>query len=186
MTAVDAASPAAPGGALPAEALVLGPRDALVVLGLRVVRRTALIVVPLGATVALLAGTAEDRLASSFTSIPGFLDSLLSPLWLLAIGVLLRLAVAPLAYLAALVVAAVGPRDVRQTPDSRGAWSRFNDLFRVAGGLRALRWTIAVRDEAVTLAGSPGRLLRRLERLLAWLVWVGWAGFVVTVMVRTS
>jgi hypothetical protein len=185
VTAVDQ-DPSPAHGALPADALVLGPRDALVVLGLRLVRRTSLLVIPLGATVALLAGTSQDNLATRFTSISGFLDSLLSPLWLLAIGVALRVAVAPLAYLAAFVVAAVGPRDVRQTPDARGVWSRFNDLFRVAGGLRALRWTIAVRDEAVTLGGPFGRLLRRLERLLAWLIGVAWALFVVTVAVRTD
>ena len=84
---------------LPAEALVLGPRRA----GRpRPACRPARGPGPPagGVGVALASGISEDRLSTQFDTVSGWLQSLLSPLWLLAIAVLLRLAVV-VAYLAA-------------------------------------------------------------------------------------
>lgn len=177
MTSRETSGAGRGGRVLAAEVLVLGRRDAVVVLGLRVLRRGSLLVIPLGATVAVLAGTSEERLGAQFDTVSGWLHSLLSPLWLLAIGILLRLAVAPLAYLVAVGVAVSGPCDVRQRPDRRTSWSRLTDLFRVAGGLRALRWTRSARDVAVALSGGLGRVLDRVERLLGWAICLAWATF---------
>lgn len=168
---------------LPAEAFVLGPRDALLILGLRVVRRAALVLLPVGVGVALASGISEDRLSTQFDTVSGWLQSLLSPLWLLAIAVLLRLAVVPVAYLAALGAALLGPCHVEVTPEGRSRWSVFGDRFRVAGGLRAFRWTVAARDVAVGLVGGVGTLLKRSEWLLGWAIWLAWALLVVGIAV---
>ena len=171
---------------VPAEALVLGRRDALVVLGLRVLRRVALVLIPVGATLALLGGSSQDRLNAELDTVSEWWHSLVSPWWLFTIGVLLRLTVVPAAYLAALGAAVLGPRQVRAEPDARTAWSRLGDTFRVAGGLRALRWTDAARDVAVGLRGSYGVLLRRLEVVLGWLLVAAWVLLVVVIGVRAG
>lgn len=158
---------------------MLGRHDALVVLGLRLLRRATWLVIPVGASFAVLAGISQDRLASQYDTPSDWVHALISPLWLLTIGVLLRLAVAPVAYLVAVVVALLGPRDIRQADDRRNRWSRATDLFRVAGSLRALRWTVAVRDEAVSLTGGLGEVLRVAEAVIGWLIVVAWIGFAV-------
>lgn len=165
---------------------MLGRPDALVVLGLRLLRRGTWLVIPLGASVALLAGISQDRLSTQYDTLSDWVDALISPLWLLTIGILLRLAVAPIAYLVAVVVAVLGPRDIRQADDRRNDWSRATDLLRVAGSLRALRWTVAVRDEAVSLTGGTGEVLRVAEAVIGWLIVAAWIGFVVVAVVGTS
>lgn len=171
---------------MPAASMVLGRRDAVVVLSLRLLRRGTWLVIPLGASLALLAGISQDRLASQYDTLSEWVHALVSPLWLLTIGILLRLAVAPVAYLAAVVVAILGPRGVQQVEDQRNRWSRATDVIRVAGGLRALRWTVAVRDEAVTLTGGSGKVLRAAEAVIGWLIVVAWTGFGVIVVVGTT
>lgn len=160
---------------------MLGPRDALVVLGLRVLRRGTWLLFPVGACVALLAGVSEEGLSTRYDSVFEWLHALTSPLWLLAVAVLLRLAVAPVAYVASLSVAILGPRGVSRTTDDRSRWSRWGDLLRVAGGLRALRWTLAVRDEAVSRSGRRGRVLQVFEAVTGGLILLAWVGFAVLV-----
>jgi len=170
---------------LAAESLVLGRRDAWVVLGLRILRRATWLVIPLGASFALLAGISQDHLSTEYGSVSDWVHALLSPLWLLTIGILLRVAVAPLAYLVGLGVTLLGRRDVRQATDGRSRWTRRTDALRVAGGLRALRWTIAVRDQAVAMTGRPGRILRVAEGVVGWSIACAWAVFVGVVVART-
>ncbi|HEX3223999.1 MAG TPA: hypothetical protein VHR35_15655 [Nocardioides sp.] len=170
---------------LPVSALTVGSWDAWVLLCLRCARRVAVLLIPLGCCVAVLSGLFDDRLASHFATVGAFLNALVSPLWLLAVGILLRLAIAPMAYTAALLVVVAGRVEVVGGSGTTSRWSRFIDAFRVAGGLRALRWTSAVCDEAAARLGVAGRLLRLTEQILGWLVVVAWAAFVVVVALHT-
>lgn len=168
----------APRPAIDASVLTAGRWDAWAVLGLRVARRLALLLIPVGLGVAVLSGLFDERLASNFDSVSAYVHALLSPLWLLALGLLLRLAIAPVAYLLALLAALSARVEVVGGPARVSRWSRVMDFGRVAGGLRALRWTTPVRDDAAARLGQPGRLLRVAELTLGWLVVLAWATLV--------
>jgi hypothetical protein len=137
-----------------------------------------------GLGVAVLSGLFDEHLASNFDSASAFVHALLSPLWLLALGLLLRLAVAPVAYALALLVVLAARVEVVGGPDPVSRWSRVMDLGRVAGGMRALRWTTPVRDDAAAKLGRPGRVLRVAELVLGWLVVLAWTALVPVVVVH--
>jgi hypothetical protein len=105
----------------------------------------------------------DEALADELDTPEGLIRSLATPLALLAIGVLLRLLVTAAALsLAAALVVGVG-LDVRSEVDQRSILRRWFDRARIAGGYRSLRWTWAVRDEAVYRLGTRGRWLARTD-----------------------
>ena len=171
------------GSSVAAEEVLLGPRDATGLLSLRVVRRLSLLLIPVGTGVALAAGVSQARLGTQFDSVSGWLSSLVSPLWVLAVAILLRIAVAPAAYLAALGAMLHGARVLQYDPRQESPWKRLTDTCRLAGGLRALRWTYAVRAVAVDRCGSSGVALKRAEQVIGASIWVAWVLLVVGAVV---
>lgn len=146
-------------------AVVLGPgrRSALIVLVLRLMRAGSITVILAGAAVASAFGGLDEETAGELASVGGLVRALATPLMVLAAGIVLRLLVGPLAYLAALAVVGIHRGEVTPSDERRRPFTRWRDRLRVVGGYRSLRWTIAVKHEAVDRLGATGRLLSWAE-----------------------
>jgi hypothetical protein len=155
--------------------------DAVAVLLLRCLRTVSWVLLAVGLAVAIRTGSTVDP--EDFATPSALLESILSPLAVLATGVLVRVLLTPIAWSSAFVVALrsrprlqPGPR----RPSSPGVlWL---DLARVADGLRALRWTTAARDGAVSRLGRWGTGLLVADYLLKGVLTAAWAGVVVVLL----
>ena len=154
----------------PGRALGDGPGGPVPLLLLRCLRTATLVLITAGIGVAVLAGRDDDL--STIGTPSGLLRSLVTPLAVLAAGIVLRLLLTPLAYLSALAVVLGAGADVVPDDDRRATPTRWSDRLRVANAYRSLRWTSAVKDRAVTEAGGAGRALRVAEDVLRVLIGV--------------
>jgi hypothetical protein len=167
---------------------ISGPIDARILLGLRCARRAFFPLLWLGlagATVWILVvrdlGAAElEEELLGLSEDNGLFQAILSPLAGVAFAFLWRIGVA----LAALGVAYPLTRgiDTQHYPDASalgGRWRLVWDRWYWTRAYRALRWTWAVRAEAIDRAGTSGPWLDLCERLVrvsgyvlvvAWLV----------------
>ena len=171
-------------GLLRAEAMLRpGPFDAAALLWLRCARTATLVLLPLGGIVAVLSGRLDEALADELNTPEGLIRSLATPLALLALGVLLRLLVTAAAFSLAFALVVGEALDLRSEGDDRSTLRRWFDRTRIAGGYRSLRWTWAVRDEAVRRLGARGR---RLARVDAWLRVVAFLALVAFVFVAAG
>jgi hypothetical protein len=160
-----------------------GP-DAVALLSLRVLRTTSLALISWGAAIAT-AFAGYDHLTDRIATPSALLGSLLTPFAVLALGVILRVLVAPLAYFVSLVFIGVSSLDITSVNDRRGWWGKMTDRIRLAGAYRSLRWTNAVKDEAVASLGRPGMVFKGVEQVTSVLVYVGWAAFLVAALGET-
>lgn len=132
-----------------------------------------------GATIALVSHGLATDLEPALSTPTGLLQSLATPLAVLAGGLGLRLLVAPFAYSLAYLFVIRGGRDICRVPDRRSGWARVWDRFRLASAYRALRWTTPVKAEAVARLGTRGVILARAEIALRILAGIGAIAFVV-------
>lgn len=146
-------------------AVFLGPgtRSALVLLMLRLLRSGSVALIIVGAAVAVAFGRLDDETAAELGSLEGLVHALATPLVVLAAGIALRLLVSPLAYLAALAVVGLHRGEVSPAAERRHPFTRWRDRLRIVGGYQSLRWTVAVKHEAVDRLGATGRLLSWAE-----------------------
>lgn len=173
------------GGITPAMA-ISGPVDARILLGLRCARRAFFPLLWLGlagATVWILLvrdlGAAElEAEISRLSEDGGLAAAILSPMAGVAFAFLWRIGVA----LTALAFAYPLTRgiDTQHYPDASvlgGRWRLVWDRWYWTRAYRALRWTWAVRAEAVDRAGTSGRWLdlgERLVRVSGYVLLVSW------------
>ncbi len=160
--------PGAPSGTWSAgvpAAVVLGPdrRSALVLLVLRLLRSGSVALILVGAVVAVAFGRLDEESTAELVTLDGLVRALATPLVVLAVGIALRILVSPLASLAALAVVGVHRGEVTPRTERRSRFTRWRDRLRIVGGYRSLRWTIAVKHEAVDRLGATGRLLSWAE-----------------------
>ncbi|MEG3613852.1 hypothetical protein [Isoptericola haloaureus] len=144
----------------PAAFLRAGTVDAATLLVLRVVRRAVWPIIIVGAALAWINGEFTPQTFERLASPAEYLELFLSPLVVLALGWGLRI----LVNLAGLVLAA---------PLAQGAWvdgaaatsrgRRLVDLGYLSAGYRSVRWSYAVRREAVRRCGLFGRQMAWLE-----------------------
>ena len=148
-------SRAAPVG--PSALLRAGQADAVVVLVLWALRRAFWPVLLIGTSVALAADRLDAESLDELATPADLLGLLLTPLAGIAAALILRLGVSWLALLAAWPLSRWGDDDAPAT-----RWSAYRgwvDRWRLAQAYRSLRWTWAVRDEAIERAGVLGRRL---------------------------
>jgi hypothetical protein len=164
----DEAPPPAPGSdAVPRLfradlAVGRGQVRAWTVLVLRALRAASILLIVLGVTISALTNRLQDT--EGLTTTSGLLAAATTPLAVLAAGIVLRLALGPLAFLAALEVVTRDGLDLGLSrPGRRSTWSRLSDRLRLASGVQSLRWTLAVRQEASTRLGPSGRVTVLLE-----------------------
>ncbi|MEO8107411.1 MAG: hypothetical protein ABI720_08835 [Actinomycetes bacterium] len=155
-----------------------GVWDASALLVLRCVRYAAYLIVFAGTSVAWTSGQLER--VDEMSTVQGLLGSLLTPLYLLAVGLGLRLLVSPTAWLLALVVVFERGK-VRDHHAQGGASLGWIDVGRTVSALSALRWSVYVRRHAVTVVGPWGRGLWICELVLR--VWTGIALVVLVIVV---
>ncbi len=165
-----------------ASALAPGAWDATAILLLQCLRTASILLVVAGVAVAVATGS-EDRM-DEVTSPETMLHALVTPLAVLAVGVLLRLLLAPVAYALAAAFVVHDGRHLTREVDARSTWNRLVDRVRLAGAYRALRWTLAVRDEAVDRLGRRGQALDRAATVLRVLTGVALVGVVVAPVLR--
>jgi hypothetical protein len=144
-------------------ALGRGRVAAMVVLLLRSLRAGSFAVILAGIAVALRADRLNEATTARLTTVSGFVEALLTPLVVLAVGLALRLLVTPAAYLTALGVVLRDRGDVVSSSDSRSRFARLRDRARLARAYVSLRWTLAAREEAIKRLGPVGRSLYFLE-----------------------
>jgi hypothetical protein len=141
-------------------ALGRGDARAWVLLVLRQLRVASILLILVGTTVSVVTGRLEQT--EGLTTASGLVSAVRSPLVVLAAGIVLRLALGPAAFLAALEV--VVRDDLQSGAIGRRRWgTRLLDRFRLTNGLQSLRWTLAVRYEAVRRLGFPGRVMTLVE-----------------------
>ena len=151
-------------------ALGRGRAAAVLVLLLRSLRACSLAVILFGIAIGMLAGGFDEATTAKLTTVNGFVHALLTPLVVLAIGMAMRLLIAPVAYLAALLVVIRDHGDVVSCCDARSRFARLRDRARLARAYLSLRWTLAVRAEAIERLGPVGRSLYVLEIVMYTLI----------------
>jgi hypothetical protein len=143
------------------------PWDSWAVLLLWICRRAFLPLLALGIIPVALAGQLDSSLAGELDTPQDLLAAVFSPLWLLAVAGLLRIATAAAEFaLAFHSPSADGgyPSDAAQLTK----WQRFSDQFTLASGRAALRRTWFVRYEAIHRLGSAGDVLKTLGLIVLW------------------
>jgi hypothetical protein len=159
-----------------------GRSAALGLLILRNVRTGAWVLMSFGVAVAVWFGSLDERSTDRLDTPSGLAASLGTPLALLGVGFALRLAVHPVALLMAAQVVVHNGTDVHSDHDRRPRVLRLWDRFRLASALRSLRWTYAVKAEAVARLGHRGRVLAAVEIVLRVLIGLGITVAVVTLV----
>jgi hypothetical protein len=157
--------------------------DAVALLLLWCLRSLSLLLVAVGACIGTTSGTI-DSLADGLATPGDVIRSLLTPLMVLVVGILLRATLAPLAWGLAFAFVLTRGADVAPTPSGRSLVNRWSERARLAGAFRALRWTTAVRDLAVTGSGTTGVRLRYADLGLRSAALVAGVLFVVLVALR--
>lgn len=160
-------------------ALGRGRGAAVLVLLLRSLRACSFAVILFGIAIGILAGRFDDASTEQLTTVNGFANALLTPLVVLAIGMAMRLLITPVAYLAALLVVIRDHGDIVSRCDARSRFARLRDRARLARAYLSLRWTLAVRAEAIERLGPMGRSLYVLE--IAMYTLIGFAVLAVVV-----
>jgi hypothetical protein len=153
-------------------ALGRGRAAAVLVLLLRSFRAGSIAVILVGIAVAVPAGRLNEATTAQLTTVNGFVEALLTPLVVLAVGLAMRLLVAPVAYLSALFVVMSDHGDVVPASDPRSRFARLRDRTRLGRAYVSLRWTLAVRAEAIERLGPLGRSLYVLEIAMYTLIGV--------------
>ncbi len=143
------------------------PWDSWAVLLLWIARRAFLPLLALGIIPVALAGQLDGHLAADLDTPQDLIAAVFSPLWLLAIAALLRIATAAAEFaLAFHSPAADGGYPPEPTQLTR--WQRFSDQFTLASGRAALRRTWFVRYEAIHRLGSAGDALKTVGVIVMW------------------
>jgi hypothetical protein len=166
--------------------LAAGRSSALALLVLRNVRTGAWALMSFGVAVAVWFGSLDERSSERLDTPSGLADSLGTPLAVLGVGFALRLAVHPVALLLAAQVVVHNGTDVHSDHDRRARVLRLWDRFRLASALRSLRWTYAVKAEAVARLGRRGQVLAAVEIVLRVLIGVGVVTAFVTLLVTAQ
>ncbi|WP_395659764.1 hypothetical protein [Nocardioides sp.] len=168
---------------LPADAVFNRGKDAVVVLVLRCYRSFSMVLVGLGACIATWAHSVDD-LDQAFVSPEAIMRALVTPLAALAVGIVVRASVTPLAWGAAMAFVAVTNPEMTPPPRRDTAWTRLSDQARMASAYRPLRWTTSVRDAAVESLGRTGSVLQLADAVLRALAVLAWLAFVVLLALR--
>ncbi|WP_395693430.1 hypothetical protein [Nocardioides sp.] len=162
---------------VPADLVLASDADALGVLLLRCYRSLSLVIIGLGICVATWS-KAFDEVDADLSTPDGIVHAFVTPFAPLALGLLVRVSVTPLAWVLAMLFVALNDPVMSPPPTRDTAWKRLMDQLRMASAYRALRWTSSVRDAAVGRLGPPGRLLvyadgvLRLVAALTIAVWL--------------
>lgn len=138
------------------EEAVGGVGDASALLALRCVRYAAYLIIFVGASIAWTSG--QLYRLDEMSTVRGLLASVLTPLYLLAAGLGLRLLLSPTAWVLALGVVLKRRKGLDQAA-SGGAGLSWIDAARTVSALSALRWSVYVRRHAVVVVGLWGRVL---------------------------
>jgi hypothetical protein len=154
-----------PGSFAPEAVLREGWPDSLAILVLRLFRVLSGLLIVTGFVVAAAAGALTPEGVRDLQSPLTILHALLTPLAVLALGIVLRFVVSWIALLLALALA---DNHYLAVADQISRWHGWNDRFQIARAYRALRWTWAVRDEATERVGTVGRILAVTERVVFW------------------
>ncbi|MCB0918918.1 MAG: hypothetical protein KDC39_10170 [Actinobacteria bacterium] len=147
------------------------PRQVWSLMLIRCARRSAALLIGVGACIAIVAGSLRPGTTEDLGTPQGFFNSLSSPLLVLAIGIALRIVIAPVALLAAGDVVWTTGAHLVLTGDPRSGLSRLLDRYHVANSYRSLRWSAATRVIARSRLGGAGRFLWLLEAALRTLAW---------------
>lgn len=149
---------------LPAAAVLgRGRAAAFGLLVLRVLRTGSITLVALGIVVAAAVGRLQEASTAELATIAGLAHSLVTPLAVLAAGIVLRFLIGPVALLLAAVTVGTTRVAVRPTRERRGRFAHWRDRYRAAAGYQSLRWSVAVKHEAVDRLGPAGSALALLE-----------------------
>jgi hypothetical protein len=149
----------------PADAVFARGPDAVGILLLRCYRSFSLVLVGLGLCIATWSQAINNTDADLSTP-GGIVHALVTPLATLAVGVVARVTVTPLAWALAMLFVAVSNPEMSPAPKRNTAWKRLMDQTRMASAYRPLRWTTSVRDAAVESLGTTGRVLYYAEGVL--------------------
>lgn len=159
-----------------AHTVLRGTGDAIAVLVLRSVRTSSWLVLAIGLIIAWVTGQAT-RIAE-LNTVTGLVDSLRTPLVVVACGLVIRFLLAPAAWLLAF-------RAMMRVPHGgdlpAGTGLTWTDVMRTADGWRALRWTLDVRRQAVEQLGDLGQVLRLAETALRFATGLAFALFILLV-----
>lgn len=150
-------------------ALLLRPdvRDWYALLILWCVRQAARALLIVGLIPVAVAGQLREDLVARLDSPLDLLQALWSPLVIMAVAVILRVASSLVALVIAFPIQAGDTFDLATTPE-RTRWMAAYDRLILASGKRSLRWSWAVRRTAALRLGHAGQLLDYTGRVLTW------------------
>lgn len=162
----------------PEQALQPGRWDAaaLVIVGL--LRGAAPMLMVVGLIYALLTVGPHFESVPPINSAAGAFRALLSPFWLVAVAILIRLGTGVLALLLAYPLSrrttgsTIGPDLIKRT------WRVWQDRLHLLRAFRSLRWTSPVRTAAIGRLGRAGNVLSWTGTIIAILFWVAVVGLV--------
>lgn len=153
---------------------------------LRLLRRTATVLIAVGAAIAVGIGSFNSQTTEELSTPQGLLSSVSSPLLVLALGVALRIAVGPMALLAAVDVVLSEGSHISLPQDPRSRLSQLLDRYHLANSHRSLRWSAAAHILARRRLGRAGTIMYWAESGLKTLSWVGFAVFLVLLVVSVG
>lgn len=144
-------------------------RDFWAVLLFWILRRPFLPLVALGIipVAVAVAGRLDENLAAVLDTPQELISAVFSPLWLLTIATVLRIATAAAEYVFAFYSPSADsgyPSD----PADLTRLQRISDQFTLASGRAALRRTWFVRYEAVRRLGTAGQVLKTVGVIVTW------------------
>lgn len=152
-----------------------GRADAITVLALAALRTLSIMLLAVGATVAIVSRRLDENLASQFDTPAEIWNALFTPLAGLALAVALRILVAVLSFLSAVRLVPM--------PDNPKIVRRYSDQLRRISAVMSLRGTWAVREAAVQPAGRWGVRLHVSATVLVVLAVIGFVVMVLTALV---
>jgi len=154
--------------------------DTCGLLVLRSYRSFSMVLIDLGLRIAIWSGSI-DAVSSDFATLQGIVRALVTPLVALAVGVVVRASVTPLAWGLAMVFVIVTNPEMSPPPKRNTLLTRLFDQGRVAIAYRPLRWTTSVRDQAVQSLGGTGKVLLYADAALRGLAVLVFRVFVASI-----
>jgi hypothetical protein len=124
-----------------------------------------------------------DTVDNSLSTPESIVRALVTPLAALALGIIVRVSVTPLAWGLAWIFVAVTNPEMTPPPQRATWWTRLADQARMASAYRPLRWTTSVRDAAVEDLGRTGRVLLYVDGALRGLTVLAWLVFLISAWV---
>ncbi len=153
--------------------------DAVGLLALRWYRSFSMVLIGLGFCIAVWSGSI-DAVTSDFATPEGIVRALVTPLVALAVGIVVRASVTPLARGMALVLVIVTDPEMSPLPKRNTTMTRLFDQGRMASAYRPLRWTTSVRDQAVESLGGTGKVPLHADAVLRGLAILVFLVFIVS------